>query len=200
MKIIDAIKEQKGQRVKLKNVYRIDLPEFFVDMGYKVGAEIGVYKGQFTERFCKAGLKMYAIDPWRIYDDYKNPKGQKRLDFQYEHTCRVLKPYDCTIIRKTSMEALTDIKDESLDFVYIDGNHEFKYIAQDISEWAKKVRKGGVMSGHDYVEAASSWCPCHVKYVVNAYVACFHIKNWYLTDLNPNIHGDERTRSWFWIK
>jgi len=98
------------------------------------------------------------------------------------------------------MDALEDFEDESLDFVYIDGNHKFRYIAADIVEWEKKVRPGGVVSGHDFIQATSRWCDCQVKYVVLAYVASFHVQNWYLTDLNPGIPGDQNTQSWFWIK
>lgn len=191
---------EPGQKVVIKGSSRQDLPRFFMDMGYKVGAEIGVDKGAYTEKLLQAGLKVYAIDPWRYYGDYAHPQGQKRLDFLYEHTKRVVSKYDCTIIRKTSMEALEDFEDESLDFVYIDGNHKFRYIAEDIYEWSKKVHEGGIVSGHDFVQAGGSWDKCHVKYVVLAYIASFHIQNWYLTDRNPGIPGDQNTQSWFWIK
>jgi hypothetical protein len=83
----------------------------------------------------------------------------------------------------------------------------FKYVAEDIFEWAKKVRKGGIVSGHDYVYAKSRWSPCHVKYVVDAYVASFRIQHWYLVDgsnKNKEVVVDgkvlDKTRSWFWIK
>ena len=184
----------------LKGNTRQDLPQFFVDMGFKVGAEIGVDKGAYTEKLCKAGLKIYAVDPWKMYGDYNHPRGQKRLDFLHEHTQRVVAPYNCHIIRKESMDAILDFEDESLDFVYIDGNHKFRYVAEDLFEWAKKVRVGGVVSGHDYVQASSTWDACHVKHVVNAYVAAFHIPSWYLTDRNPRIPGDINTQSWLWIK
>jgi hypothetical protein len=39
------------------------------------------------------------------------------------------------------MDALNDFEDDSLDFVYIDGNHEFPYVAEDLFHWSKKVRK-----------------------------------------------------------
>jgi len=207
MKISEGMKI-KGHRVKIPGTSRNDLPQFFVDMGYKIGAEIGIEKGVFTEKLCRAGLKIYAIDPWKTYSDYNNPRGQKRQDFKYEHTKRVLAPYDnCTIIKKISMEAVEDFKDESLDFVYIDGNHMFRYVAEDIFEWSKKIRKGGIVSGHDYIYANSSWSPCHVKYIVDAYVASFKINKWYLLDgFDVNhpvvVNGEHKdpTRSWFWFK
>lgn len=204
MKLIDAIKHQ-GRPFEIPDCSRDDLLQFFVDMGYKIGAEIGVYKGEFSEKFAKAGLKLYAIDPWRVYKDYNHPQGQQRLDFQYEHTKRVLAPYpNCKIIRKTSMEAVEDFEDESLDFVYIDANHEFRYIAEDLYEWTKKVRKGGIVSGDDYFytkrgTGADHW---HVAYVLKAYVGAFGISNWYLLGRKEIIAGEKRDkwRSWMFFK
>ena len=126
-------------------------------MDYKVGAEIGSCRGEFTEKFCKAGLKMYAIDPWTGYAGAgRTEKLQEIQDSHYEETKKLLAPYDCTIIRKTSMEAVSDFEDGSLDFVYIDGNHAFRYIAEDLYEWTKKVRNSGAVSGHDYFHTSSS--------------------------------------------
>src|SRR3989344_4840255 len=124
MKIIDGLK-LKGKPAEIPECSRDDLPGFFKEMGFKVGAEIGVYKGEFSEKLAKAGLKLYAIDPWKEYKGYNMPKSQERLNSQYEQTKSVLAPFpDCRIIRKTSMEAVEDFEDGSLDFVYIDGNHE----------------------------------------------------------------------------
>ena len=62
MKIIDGIK-LKGRPAEIPDCGRDDLPQFFVEMGYKVGAEIGVQEGIYAEEICKAGLKLYAVDP-----------------------------------------------------------------------------------------------------------------------------------------
>lgn len=204
MNLIDAIKHT-GSPFEIPDCSRDDLPQFFLEMGFKVGAEIGVYKGEFSEKFAKAGLKLYAIDPWRIYKDFSNPRGQERLDFQYEHTQRVLSPYpNCKIIRKTSMEAVEDFEDESLDFVYIDGNHEFRYIAEDLAEWTKKVRKGGIVSGHDYffVKTGTREQIWHVAYVLKAFIGAFGIKNWFLLGAEEEKPGEKRDkwRSWMFIK
>lgn len=196
---------QTGSPYEIPDCSRDDLPQFFLEMGFKVGAEIGVYKGEFSEKFAKAGLKLYAIDPWRIYKDYDNPRGQSRLDFQYEHTKRVLSPYpQCEIIRKTSMEAADDFEDESLDFVYIDGNHEFRYIAEDLFEWTKKVKKGGIVAGHDYFfnKTGTGEQMWHVAYVLKAYIASFGVQNWYLLGREEAVPGEKRDkwRSWMFVK
>lgn len=182
MKIKDGLK-LKGAPAEIPDCSRNDLPEFFKEMGFKVGAEIGVDKGQFSEVIAKSGLKLYAIDPWRSYDDYKETQGQERLDFLYEHTKRVLSPYpNATIIRKTSMDALEDFDDHSLDFVYIDGNHQLQYVIQDLVGWAKKVKIGGVISGHDYIytNPRTQAGICHVIPALDAYTRAYRVDNWYL--------------------
>jgi predicted O-methyltransferase YrrM len=50
------------------------------------------------------------------------------------------------------LRAADDFLDNSLDFVYIDAGHRFDDVVQDIIKWTKKVRKGGIISGHDYME------------------------------------------------
>lgn len=203
MKIIDGLK-LIGQPAIIPDCGRRDLPQFFVDMGYKVGAEIGVYKARYTEKFCKVGLKMYAIDAWQAYEEYNEPlrNFQDRQDFLYGHAQRALAPYpDTVIIRKFSMDAVKDFADESLDFVYIDAHHGFKHVTEDIYEWSKKVRKGGVISGHDYFESpeSSPHPEIHVGYVLPGYTKAYHIDNWYVLEKENPPKGDSE-RSWFWIK
>lgn len=204
MNIKDGLKLE-GRPAEIPDCNRDDLPQFFVDMGYRVGVEIGVDKGEYTEKFCKAGLQMYGVDPWKWYPDYPHPKGQKRLDFLHEHTLRTLAPYDATIIRKTSMEAVEMFEDNSLDFVYIDGHHGFKYVTEDIYEWSKKIKVGGVISGHDYAlnrHEVGSASVLQVRYVVDAYTKAFGIRQWYVLGRYKALPGEKRDRfrSWLWIK
>ena len=207
MDLKNEIKHTRGCPAYIPNCSRDELPRFFKDMGYKVGAEIGVLKGAFTEKFCKAGLKMYAIDPWMSYcGSGRTQKSQERQDFLYEHTKRLLSRYDnCEIIRKTSADALKDFKDGSLDFVYIDGDHSLPYVVQDIYEWFKKVRKGGALSGHDYfctVPEAKNVI-CNVSEAVDACIAVLGIKNFYLFGRSKPIRKeakDDRYLSWMFFK
>lgn len=205
MKLIDAVKKHKGNPFEIPDCSRDDLPQLFLDMGFKVGVEVGTYKGEFAEKFAKAGLTIFGVDPWRIYKDFGNPRGQDRLDFQYEHTKRLLSPYpNAKLIRKTSMEAVEDFADESLDFVYIDGNHDFKYIAEDLAEWTRKVKKGGIVSGHDYfyTKTGTSDVHWHVAFVLKAYLAAYSIANWYILGSKDPIEGERRDkwRSWMFVK
>jgi len=196
MNLIDAIK-QKGRPFKIPDCSRDNLPQFFVQMGYKTGAEIGVFHGKFTEKFCEAGLEMYAIDPWSGYAGAgRTEKLQEKQDMNYETAKLCLSRFpNCTIIRKSSIEAVDDFGPESLDFVYIDGDHRFRYIAEDISEWFTKVKSGGIISGHDYfcTSPQARNVICQVKPVVDAFIETYKIENFY-------IFGTDRAPSWMFIK
>ncbi len=134
----------------LKN--RIELAKHFNELGFKVGAEVGVFAGHYSEVLCRSipGLKLYCVDSWAPYKGYRDHKFENSFKKAYDSTVERLKPYDHTIIRKFSMDAASDFENESLDFVYIDGNHSYEHVRDDIREWAKKVRKGGIVAGDDY--------------------------------------------------
>ena len=126
---------------------RDDLVNLFHELSYNTGAEIGVWEGEFTEKFCRAGFKMYGIDPWVA----RGTESQWQQNARYGRALIKLSPARCDLIRKTSSEAVKDFEDESLDFVYIDGMHKYSFVYEDIVEWTKKVRVGGAICGHDYM-------------------------------------------------
>lgn len=194
-------------RVEIPDTKRRQLSTFFKEMGFKVGVEVGVYRGQFTRYLLKEGAKVYAVDPWLEYPDYGDPKVhfQDRQNEIYESARKRLSGYDnCVLVRKTSMEAVKDFKDNSLDFVYIDGHHGFKYVTEDIYEWSKKVKSGGIISGHDYAlgrHKPNTPYVLQVKFVIDAYTKAFKIPKWYVLGRHENYEGENRDqyRSWFWI-
>lgn len=200
MKIKDGL-NLPGWRAQIPEAKRSDLAEFFKEMGYKKGAEIGVEKGRFSAELVKSGAHLYCIDPWRVYPDYKERSmPQYVMDKNFIITQRRLAPYkNHTIIRKSSMEALADFEDRSLDFVYIDGNHGYKHVVEDLFEWSKKVRKGGVISGHDYtIITRRRAFYCDVKWAVDGFVRAGHIKKWYLIGTRNSKRRDH-FRSFMWI-
>ena len=143
--------------VEIPNMGRDNLAELFFKLNFKVGAEIGVARGEYSEILCETNpkLHLYSIDPWKVSayepDGLQLGVGQKLFNEFYKETKKRLAPYNCTVKRKPSLKAVTDFKDNSLDFVYIDGNHDFVNFASDLHYWSKKVRGGGIISGHDYI-------------------------------------------------
>lgn len=194
-----------GTPAEIPNCGRDSLIEFFKERGFTKGAEIGVFEGDFSEVLAKGGFELYSIDPWLVYEDYGTSDYTPMAEKRYQKTVRKLSQYpNVHIVRKTSMDALAEFEDNSLDFVYIDANHQFKYIAEDIFEWWKKVKKGGVIAGHDYAyfKSRSPCGGCQVREVVDAYAKAFRTNFWVLGNYkrtNPEDIRDDY-RSWMFIK
>ena len=147
------------------------------------GAEIGVERGKNAEIILKELNieKLYLIDVWDDYDEidqvWSNTSYRKVLE-------KFRKNEKVEIIKEQSKHAVNNIEDNSLDFVYIDANHKYEYVCQDISLWFPKVKIGGIMAGHDIMlnysgnffdvlEAVKNFCYKHNIY--------FYIKSpdWY---------------------
>jgi len=117
------------------------------------------------------------------------------MDDIYAYARKLLAPYNVQIVNEWSMKAVKRFADESLDFIYIDANHSYGYVKEDIREWSKKVKKGGVVSGHDYVNEHAG-IPFGVKRAVNEWVAENKIP--YLFILNKNANTE--MPSWLYVK
>ena len=115
-----------------------------------VACEIGIWKGT-TSREINKNLnieKFYLIDPYKDYDEYHSMVDDYRI--AEEIAKRRNKRWEKTNvwIKKTSYESIKEIRDK-LDFVYIDGNHAYKYVKEDLNNYWFKLKEGGIMSGHD---------------------------------------------------
>ncbi|KKT51732.1 MAG: hypothetical protein UW44_C0008G0054 [Candidatus Collierbacteria bacterium GW2011_GWB2_44_22] len=135
-----------------------DIPQMFKGLGFKIGAEIGVYRGEYSETLLKAipGLKLSGIDLWGLYPGYRDYRRHDIIDAEQEAREKT-RGFDCQLYKGWSHEIVKQFADESLDFVYIDGNHAYEYTVQDIALWSKKVRKGGVIYGHDFEDWSKNW-------------------------------------------
>jgi hypothetical protein len=120
-----------------------------------IGVEVGTYDGENAEyMFENLNIKkLYLIDPYEEYPDYlisEKHQNQKRLSQVKEIAEKRLRKYKDKIIwiRKYSDDAIKNIP-ENVDFVYIDGNHEYEYARRDMSNYYKQVKSGGILAGHD---------------------------------------------------
>ena len=110
-----------------------------------------------------------------------------------EEAVERLEPYNCVIMRDFSMSAVEAFSDGELDFVYIDGNHDFKNVACDVVEWDKVVRSGGIVAGHDFRRSKGKKYILNVKDVVQAFAYAHKISPWFV------LCGD-RIPNWMWVK
>lgn len=185
--------------VHIPNSNRVDLAKLFKELDYFTGAEIGTARGSYaiTLSINNPKCKLYCVDAWSTYDGLNDYTDQDKLDEYFKAARHRLKPYQrVEIINKLSMDAVKQFDDESLDFVYIDANHEFPYVAEDIFYWSKKVRPGGIVSGHDYLIEQRNDGMVQVKEVVHAYTEAFNIKPWFIVDVCTL----NRAGSFFWVK
>ncbi len=115
--------------------------------------EIGVYYGTNTRRmFRKLSVeKMYLVDPYRKYTAYAEKKFLLTLlPSSFKPVLWLLRKHKEKIVplQLTSEQAAEKIPDD-LDMVYIDGNHSYEYVKKDIAMYYPKLKKGGLIGGHD---------------------------------------------------
>jgi hypothetical protein len=198
----------KRGHTEIPNYGRDKFGELFRELGFKVGAEIGTERGVYAEILCKSypEMTLYCVDPWLAHDEYKEPLFNPVMDRNYEITKERLAPYNCKILRMMSDEALAQFPDESLDFVYLDGNHAFESVVFDVHNWSKKVRPGGIVAGHDYMRPKSrdgeKNISHHVVEAINAYTDAYRIRPWFVVGRDAKIPGELRdnSRSWMFVK
>jgi len=132
-----------------------------------VGVEVGVHEGDHALSLLENldMKKLYLIDPWEYYGEYeKDTKGYMDVVItglpDAEKTCRRrMKKYEnkAVIIKDFSSRCLEQIPN-NLDFAYIDANHSYKYIKEDMKNFWGKVKVGGIMGGHDYYNGFHRIC------------------------------------------
>lgn len=116
--------------------------------------EVGVYAGRAAEMFCRSGkvIEYYGVDPW--VEGYDKAKEFARSNFTgaegvFDKVVAGRYPF-VRKMKRTSLDAVSCFDDNSLDLVYIDGDHRYDYVKKDILSWASKVKVGGIIAGHDY--------------------------------------------------
>ncbi len=140
-----------------------------------VGAEVGVAQGDFSEVLLERAqpARLHLIDPWshleaadrdaraqldegaRSPGSFGPPAYNELGDRQYDAACRRFAGHPEVVIdRQFSYKAAREFTDRYFDFVYIDGNHTYEYVLQDLFDFAPKVKDDGLIMGHDFFEDA----------------------------------------------
>jgi|APGre2960657444_1045066.scaffolds.fasta_scaffold00584_8 predicted O-methyltransferase YrrM len=142
------------------STYKQGLIDLINDLDNKITnmVEVGSYQGESTIIFADNinGLQeLHAIDPWSngyapgdaCSDKYPMSVVESNFDIRTKNFS-VIKKH-----KTTSKEFVKEIADGSLDFVYIDGDHSYNSCKEDINMWLPKIKQGGIIAGHDYLEA-----------------------------------------------
>lgn len=120
--------------------------------------EIGVMAGIYSESFLQTwkGNLLVSIDPWIHQDGYEDIANRSNEDFEkiMDRALHRLKPFKerSEVIRDFSQNASNWFLEESLDMVYLDARHDYDSVFADIEAWLPKIKTGGILAGHDYVE------------------------------------------------
>lgn len=143
--------------MKKKYIDRIELVKD-LDTFYPKGkgVELGSFKGEFAKIISENWSgKLYLIDVWRPldFDEYDDTSNHFNHSDAYRTCIDNLKGYEnkTFMLRMDGNEGSKLFSDESLDFVYIDANHTYESVKNDLEIWYRKVKSGGMIMGHDYL-------------------------------------------------
>jgi len=116
-------------------------------------AEIGVAEGRFSLEMMLWGFKkIYLVDNWRYMPGQFGDGGQPD-DWHKKNLAMVkdkMKPYKAVFLQGDSIAMADKVKNGSLSFIWLDANHAEEAVGNDLEAWLPKLKKGGIMSGHDY--------------------------------------------------
>jgi hypothetical protein len=183
----------------------------------KKGIEVGSYKGEYANQILRTWTgDLYLVDVWRElntqeYSDFSNQKNYEEIITQ---CCKNIKNYEnrCFMIRSDSYNASKLFSDNYFDFIYIDANHKYEYVLQDLELWFPKLRKGGVFAGDDHLDIDWEKDPYHATHPKDKHI---WINNEYYGEfgVNPaikefcekynykyNLTQEGWCKNWFFIK
>jgi hypothetical protein len=178
-------KRVEAERARASVLRRRFVIDTFPEGG--VGAEVGVWRGDFSEAVLEHAKPrlFHLIDPWQFHEDPgfararfsgRSATDQKKVDEVFESVrsrfASELGRGVVVIHRETSDTALRDLADGSLDWIYIDGNHRYEYVKDELARSLDLVRPGGVIAGDDY--ANPGWWDDGVTRAVDEFVAAGH--------------------------
>lgn len=121
--------------------------------------EVGCAYGGFAEmnlRDWQGCDKYIMVDPWITQPKSVYKERTEGIDYEgYYQSCLRLSQRDPRVLLKRmySKDAAEIVPDNSLDIVYLDGNHAKEFISEDLRLWWPKVKSGGIFSGHDFYTA-----------------------------------------------
>ena len=149
------------QRSIHESAWRESYPHFvrvIKEQGLDAGVEIGVSFGGHAEAILDGTdvSELVGVDPYEHRAGYDDPLNFPQADFDnlFWYAMGRLSRYGSRYVhlRGTSAQAAA-ILNAQLDFAYLDGDHGYEAVKQDLSLWYPKLRVGGVIGGHDFGHA-----------------------------------------------
>lgn len=142
---------------------------------YKICAEIGVQHGDFSRHLLNSNLeKLYLIDCWQHqtkYVDVANVQQQYQDEIYNSVITKFKNDKRVQIIKGFSLSVCREFPINYFDFVYLDSDHSYDHISKEIKKWYKKVKPGGMIAGHDYVDGIINNTEFGVKKAVDEFIS-----------------------------
>jgi len=161
---------QKKQEKLFNHFYQyvdgwFNYEELYSDMVNRFGndskfVEVGVWKGKsaayMAVEIINSGKKIHfdCVDNWEYVDGLQYDIDKSLFgDNLYQEFLSNINPVIHVInpIKSISWEAAKLYDDESIDFVFIDAAHDYESVKKDVTSWLPKVKKQGIIAGHDYI-------------------------------------------------
>lgn len=174
------------------------LAEALSGFGFTAGVELGVLRGAYGAILAAAnpGMTFTGIDHWAPYRVGPAVVSAAEQEAGYQAALARLAPYpNYTLLRQTSLQAVDLFRRHSLDFVYLDDDHEFGHVAQELAAWTPKVKGGGIVAGHDFKAYRWRGHRMHVVEAVTGFLAAKHIESGFVL---PASHAKDNP-SWAFI-
>lgn len=151
-----------------------------------VGVEVGVLSGGNARQIMSTwqGQLLHLVDPWEKVDPkiYRETQGWP-VDECYKECQKLAAEYPGRIMlhKAYSPDITVDFWDDTLDWVYLDGNHSYEAVSSDIRAWWPKVKSGGLLCGHDFYREHTDGKCCDVEPAVLDWCSEVGIKEPYVT-------------------
>jgi predicted O-methyltransferase YrrM len=137
---------------------RLDLGTILEEENMTTGVELGVQTGWFSShllRLWPSCREFHLVDVWASQENYADVANvnQETQNQFFERTIENTKEWSqkIRICRNYTSICVENMRDGYFDFIYVDARHDFKGVFEDLRLWWPKLRKGGIMAGHDYV-------------------------------------------------
>ncbi len=141
---------------------------------FKIGVELGVQSGEFSKSvLAKWSIceKYVLVDLWKPLENYADSANvdQNRHDRRFAKLMERMENYKnkIEICRNYTTICAQNYPSDYFDFVYVDARHDYKGISVDLHDWWPKLRMGGIMAGHDFVEQSEGPQQTNQNWTIN---------------------------------
>ena len=119
----------------------------------EVGSQEGRTPWYILANTSRESVEVNLVDPYVMYDNYgyEEPFSMSVVEKQAKaYLDEFVKSGRCHFHKEYSVDGAKLFDDSSVDLVFIDANHTYEHVKEDIEAWYPKIRDGGILSGHDF--------------------------------------------------